>query len=92
MTAYVVLSCDRTSRESMCAQQVSVFGAATIDEARRTAATAGWHQSGAGDRCPSCSGHPRAPGPSILQVARRPANIPAGSPQGTPGRPARRNG
>lgn len=69
MSAHVVLSCERGFVHGTCPEQIGVFGAASVDEARRAAAGVGWHYSGAGDRCPMCVGRP-VQGPRVLDAGR----------------------
>jgi hypothetical protein len=52
-----------------------VFGADTVEQARRAAAVHGWHHSGAGDRCPGCMGRV-VPWPYLIQVRAQP--VPGG--------------
>lgn len=56
MSVLVMLHCDREHPESRCPASVVVEGAETTDQARTAAKRYGWHHSGAGDRCPTCSG------------------------------------
>jgi hypothetical protein len=75
VSAHVVLSCERGYREGTCPEQAVVFGADTVEQARRAAAVHGWHHSGAGDRCPGCMGRV-VPWPYLIQVRAQP--VPGG--------------
>ncbi|MFI7608841.1 hypothetical protein ACIBTV_27525 [Micromonospora sp. NPDC049366] len=66
MSVHIVLSCDRQLSEGVCAEQIRVFGAGDEAAARRAAGGVGWHHSGAGDRCPRCSGRAYSSPPLIV--------------------------